>query len=73
MAPVGKTIVLVGAVMIAVGLVVWAASSVPILAGLGRLPGDVFIRRGNVTFYLPITTAIVVSIVLSLILAVLRR
>jgi hypothetical protein len=39
----------------------------------GRLPGDIYIRRGNFTFYFPITTAIVVSVVASLIAAWLRR
>jgi hypothetical protein len=40
---------------------------------LGRLPGDIYVRRGNFTFYFPITTAIVISIVLSLLVSLLRR
>jgi hypothetical protein len=40
---------------------------------LGRLPGDIVIRRGNTTVYLPIVTCIVVSVVLSIVAAVLRR
>lgn len=73
MAPLGKTLVLIGLIMVALGLMLWGASSVPVLSRLGRLPGDIYIRRGNFTFYFPITTAIVVSIVLSLIFALLRR
>ncbi len=70
MAPLGKVLIVTGLSLV----VLWAA-----LLGLGpsfmpgRLPGDICVRRGNFTFYFPITTAIVVSIVLSLIAAWLRR
>jgi hypothetical protein len=40
---------------------------------LGRLPGDIVIQRGNSTFYLPIVTCILVSVMLSLLAALLRR
>ena len=40
---------------------------------LGRLPGDIYIRRDNLSFYFPITTAIVISVVLSILVALLRR
>jgi len=73
MAPLGKSLVVLGLVLAALGLAIWGASSVPILSRLGRLPGDIYVRRGNFTFYFPITTAILISIALSLILAWLRR
>jgi hypothetical protein len=41
--------------------------------GLGRLPGDIFIQRDNFTFYAPITTGVLLSVVLSLILWLLSR
>jgi hypothetical protein len=41
--------------------------------GLGRLPGDIFIQRDNFTFYAPITTGILVSVVLSVVLWLLSR
>jgi len=41
--------------------------------GLGRLPGDIWVQRGNFTFYAPITTSILVSLVLSLIFWLLNR
>lgn len=41
--------------------------------GLGRLPGDIYIQRGNFTFYFPIVTSIILSIILSLVLAVFFR
>jgi formate hydrogenlyase subunit 3/multisubunit Na+/H+ antiporter MnhD subunit len=64
---VGKTLVIVGLVIAALGVVVMLG--VP----LGRLPGDIAIRRGNFSFYFPLTTAIVLSIVLTLLLAWFRR
>jgi formate hydrogenlyase subunit 3/multisubunit Na+/H+ antiporter MnhD subunit len=73
MAPLGKTLMIVGLVVALLGFLIWGGSSVPILNRLGRLPGDIYIRRDNFTFYFPITTAIVVSIAISLLLALLRR
>jgi DUF2905 family protein len=75
----GKTIVLVGLILVLAGLLLWGVSSVPALSRIplvsriGRLPGDVYVRRGNFTLYFPITTSIVVSIVLTVIFAALRR
>jgi hypothetical protein len=40
---------------------------------LGRLPGDFTVRRGNATFYVPLTTSILLSIMLTVLLAILRR
>jgi hypothetical protein len=47
----------------------------PLLArlGIGRLPGDVLLRRGNATFYFPIVTCIILSIVLTLLMRLFRR
>jgi uncharacterized protein HemY len=64
---VGKAIVILGLVIVAIGAAVWMG--VP----LGRLPGDLSWRRGNFTFYFPITTSIVVSVVLTLLAMILRR
>ena len=63
----GKVLVVVGLVIAAVGLVM--ILGVP----LGRLPGDIAVRRGNVSFYFPLTTSIVLSIVVTLVLAWFRR
>jgi formate hydrogenlyase subunit 3/multisubunit Na+/H+ antiporter MnhD subunit len=71
--PFGKAIFLIGVLIAALGLVVWAGGSAPILNRLGRLPGDIYIRRDNLSFYFPITTAIVISVVLSILIALLRR
>jgi len=64
---VGKTLVLIGLAIAGLGLLILVG--VP----LGRLPGDFAIRRGNFSFYFPLATSIVVSIILTLILAFFRR
>jgi uncharacterized membrane protein YczE len=64
----------VGRLLVAIGLLI-AAAGVLVMLGvpLGRLPGDVVIRRGNATFYFPLGTSIIVSVVLTVLFAVLRR
>jgi Protein of unknown function (DUF2905) len=63
----GPVLVAVGLLVAAVGALVWLG--VP----LGRLPGDIAIERGNVRFYLPITTSILVSGLFMLVSWLLRR
>jgi hypothetical protein len=63
----GKALVLIGLAVAAIGVAIMLG--VPI----GRLPGDVYVRRGHVTFYFPLATSIVLSILLTLIFALFRR
>lgn len=63
----GKLLVVVGIVIAAVGLLIMMGLPV------GRLPGDITYRRGNTTFYFPLATSIVASILLTILLALLRR
>ena len=63
----GKTLIIVGLLIAGIGLLI--QFGVPI----GRLPGDVVIRRGQSTFYFPIVTCIILSVLLSLIGMLLRR
>jgi hypothetical protein len=64
---VGKALVFLGLAIAGVGLLVMLG--VPI----GRLPGDIVVRRGNFSFYFPLVTSILVSILLSLLFALFRR
>jgi hypothetical protein len=64
---VGQIIVIIGLIVVAIGAAIWMG--VP----LGRLPGDFVWRREGFTFYLPIATSIVVSLVLTLLAMILRR
>jgi hypothetical protein len=66
----GKTLILFGILLVALGLLFSLGSKVP---WLGRLPGDIYIHRGNFTFYFPLTICILVSLVLSLVLYLFRR
>ena len=63
----GKWLVVIGILVATAGILVMLG--VP----LGRLPGDIYYRRGNTTIYVPLTTSIVVSVVLTLLFALLRR
>jgi len=63
----GKLLVVVGLIIAGIGLLVMLG--VPV----GRLPGDITVRRGNFTFYFPLVTSIIASILLTLLLALLRR
>jgi len=63
----GKLLVVIGLSITVLGLLVMLG--VP----FGRLPGDIYVRRGNFSFYVPLATSIVLSILLTLILALLRR
>jgi len=64
-----KWLITIGIVLVALGLL-W-----PLLAkvGLGSLPGDIKVERKGFTFYFPITTSILVSLVITLILWIFRR
>jgi len=63
----GKLLVVIGAICVGVGLLVMIG--VP----LGRLPGDFYVRRGNFSFYFPLASSIVVSIILTLLMMFFRR
>ena len=63
----GRTLVLVGLAITAVGV------SLMLGVPLGRLPGDIVVRRGSFSFYFPLATSIVVSLLLTLVLSLFRR
>jgi hypothetical protein len=65
----GRLLLVAGAVLAGIGLLILYGGAL----GLGRLPGDILIRRGNFTFYFPLATGILISLVLSLVFALLRR
>jgi heme/copper-type cytochrome/quinol oxidase subunit 2 len=66
---IGKILLGIGGIIALVGVVFLLAGRL----GLGRLPGDIIIRRENLTVYFPITTMIIVSIILTLIFSLFRR
>lgn len=67
----------IGKVLLVIGLVMAAAGGLMLLGGrvpfLGRLPGDLSWRKGDVTFYVPLMTSLLVSVLLTLVLWLVRR
>ena len=61
---IGKILILIGGIIVVIGILLLFAGKIPFL---GKLPGDIFFKKGNFTFYFPLMTSIVISIVLTLI------
>jgi len=64
MQEIGKTLIIFGVILIGAGLLLTFFNKIPFL---DKLPGDILIQRKNFTFYFPIATSILLSIILSLI------
>lgn len=67
---IGKLLMLVGVILLALGALLTFIGKIP---GIGRLPGDIVVKRGNFTFFFPVTTCIILSIILSLLFALFSR
>jgi len=67
---IGRALMIAGAVFVLLGLVLTFAGKVP---GLGRLPGDIFYRKGNLTFYFPVVTCLAISLLLTLLFWLFRK
>ena len=65
----GRMLILLGGMLLLAGIALTAFGGL----GIGRLPGDLVYRRGNFTFYFPLMTSILLSIVISLVLWLFRR
>jgi membrane protein implicated in regulation of membrane protease activity len=63
MSDLGRSLIVVGVLIALVGAILMLAGRVP---WLGRLPGDIYIQRGNWSFYFPVVTSLVVSVLLTL-------
>lgn len=66
----GKLFILIGVLFILVGVFIIFSPRIPYF---GKLPGDVYIKRGNFTFYMPLATSLVISLVFTLILTILSK
>ena len=66
----GKTLIILGLVLTALGLLLTFAGKIPFL---GKLPGDLRFERENVSFYFPLGTCLLLSLILSLLLWLFRR
>ncbi len=70
MVSLGKALILLGILLAIVGLLFTLGAKIP---WLGHLPGDIDIRRENFTFYFPLTTCLLLSLILTLVLYFFRR
>jgi hypothetical protein len=67
---IGKLLIASGFILMGVGILVIFLPKIP---GLGKLPGDIFIKKDNFTLYFPLVTSILLSIVLSIFFCFLNR
>jgi len=66
----GKYLLVIGIVLIVLGLIILYGPKIPYI---GRLPGDIIIKRGNFRFYFPLTTCVLLSLILMLIAYLIRK
>ncbi len=67
---IGKLVIIMGIALVALGLFITFAPKIPII---GKLPGDFYFKRGNASFYFPLASSILISVILSIILSFLFR
>ncbi|HOR85898.1 MAG TPA: DUF2905 domain-containing protein [Bacillota bacterium] len=66
---IAKTLIALGIGAVVIGLLLYFGGKL----GIGRLPGDIYIKKENFTFYFPVVTSILASIILTIILALFRK
>jgi hypothetical protein len=66
----GKVLIYIGILLVVIGVIFSLAGKLP---WLGRLPGDIMIERDGFTFYFPLMTCIIISVIISLVLYLFRR
>lgn len=66
----GKSLIIIGALLIIVGLFISFGPKIPFI---GKLPGDIYIKKDSFTFYFPLATSILISIIITLIMYMFRK
>jgi hypothetical protein len=66
----GKMLVVFGVLMIVAGLFLWFGEKIP---WVGRLPGDILIKKEKFTFYFPLVTCILISLILTLLFSIFKK
>jgi len=66
----GKVLILMGLVLVVIGGLVYLFGKIPYL---GKLPGDIYIKKDNFTFYFPVVTMIIISLILTIIMNIFFR
>ena len=70
MTDLAKTLMLIGVLIFLAGVALAFAGKIP---GLGKLPGDIFVKKANFAFYFPLATCIILSIILTIIMQFFNR
>ena len=70
MSEMARALIILGLVLIVIGLVMFGIQKFPFL---GKLPGDIVIKRENFTFYFPLATSIIISIIITLIFYLINK
>lgn len=70
MPAIGKILIIAGVILIIAGLAFMIADKIPFL---GKLPGDIYIKKERFSFYFPITTSIIISIILTILFSIFRK
>lgn len=70
MVDIGRTLIILGIVIFGIGVLLTATDRIPFL---GKLPGDILIKKDGFTLYFPLATSIIISIVISLLLRLFDR
>lgn len=67
---IGKILIIFGIALVVIGLILILGDKIP---WIGRLPGDIYIKRDKFTFYFPLMTSIIISLLLTLIFSIFRK
>lgn len=67
---IGRSLILIGALLIVIGVIIIFGPRIPFI---GRLPGDIYIKKGNFSLYFPLATSILISIAITLIMYLFRK
>jgi Protein of unknown function (DUF2905). len=70
MSEMGRLLIIAGALLLGMGLLLTVAGKIPFI---GRLPGDIYIKREGFVFYFPLATSILISVILTLLFTLFRR
>jgi len=68
--PIGKLLIFAGIFIIVLGVLFLFGDKIPLI---GKLPGDIYIKKKNFTFYFPIVTSILISLIISLVIYLFRK
>jgi len=67
---IGKMLVVLGFILVGIGLFLWLGDKIP---WVGRLPGDILIKKEKFTFYFPLVTCILISLLLTLLFSIFKK